>query len=56
MIERYCLPAMSRVWGEENKYQKWLDVEIAACEAQEYAWIHQGSVADNACDVGVQDS
>jgi adenylosuccinate lyase len=33
MIERYCLPAMSRVWGEENKYQKWLDVEIAACEA-----------------------
>lgn len=33
MIERYSLPAMKAVWGEENKYQAWLDVEIAACEA-----------------------
>jgi adenylosuccinate lyase len=23
---------MQRVWSDENRYQKWLDVEIAACE------------------------
>lgn len=34
MIERYSLPKMRAVWQEENKYQKWLDIEIAACEAQ----------------------
>ena len=32
MIERYTLPEMGRVWSEENKFQKWLDVEIAVCE------------------------
>jgi adenylosuccinate lyase len=24
---------MTAIWSQENKYQKWLDVEIAACEA-----------------------
>jgi adenylosuccinate lyase len=33
MIERYSRPAMERVWSDENKYDRWLDVEIAACEA-----------------------
>ncbi len=33
MIERYCRPRMKQVWSEANKYDKWLDVEIAACEA-----------------------
>ncbi|WP_418791694.1 adenylosuccinate lyase [Phosphitispora sp. TUW77] len=33
MIERYTLPEMGRIWTLENKFQKWLDVEIAACEA-----------------------
>jgi adenylosuccinate lyase len=32
MIQRYTLPEMARIWSEENKFQKWLDVEIAACE------------------------
>src|SRR5687768_15527519 len=32
MIERYTLPEMSAVWSEENKFQKWLDVELAVCE------------------------
>jgi adenylosuccinate lyase len=32
MIERYTLPEMGAVWSEENKFQKWLDVEIAVCE------------------------
>jgi adenylosuccinate lyase len=32
MIERYTLPEMGRIWSPENKFQKWLDVEIAVCE------------------------
>src|SRR2546427_4858132 len=32
MIERYTLPEMGALWSEENKFQKWLDVEIAVCE------------------------
>lgn len=34
MIERYSLPEMHAIWEQENKYQCWLDVEIAACRAQ----------------------
>ncbi len=33
MIERYSRPQMKKVWSEENKFDKWLDVEIAVCEA-----------------------
>src|SRR5688572_989561 len=32
MIGRYTLPEMGAVWSEENKFQKWLDVELAVCE------------------------
>jgi adenylosuccinate lyase len=32
MIERYTRPEMGAVWTEENKFQKWLDVELAVCE------------------------
>jgi adenylosuccinate lyase len=32
MIERYTLPEMGSVWSLQNKFQKWLDVEIAVCE------------------------
>src|SRR5258708_10689392 len=32
MIDRYTLPEMGAVWSEQNKFQKWLDVEIAVCE------------------------
>jgi len=32
MIERYTLPEMGAVWSLENKFRKWLDVEIAVCE------------------------
>lgn len=34
MIERYTLPEMGKIWREETKFQKWLDVELAVCEAQ----------------------
>src|SRR5829696_9983019 len=32
MIERYTLPEMGALWSAQNKFQKWLDVEIAVCE------------------------
>ncbi len=32
MIARYTRSEMGRVWSEENKFQKWLDVELAATE------------------------
>ncbi len=34
MIERYTLPAMGNLWTDRYKYQTWLEVEIAVCEAQ----------------------
>lgn len=33
MIARYTRPEMGKIWTEENKFQKWLDVELAVCEA-----------------------
>lgn len=33
MISRYTRPEMGRIWTSENRYMKWLEVEIAACEA-----------------------
>jgi len=33
MIERYSRPEMKKVWSDENKYDKWLEVEIAVCDA-----------------------
>ena len=33
MIKRYSRPKMAAVWEPNNKFQKWLDVELAACKA-----------------------
>ena len=33
---------MKKVWSDENKYQKWLDVELAACEA----WTDEGIIPE----------
>lgn len=33
MIDRYTLPKMREIWSEENKFRKWLEVEMAVCEA-----------------------
>ncbi len=33
MIERYTLPEMGEIWTENAKFQSWLKVEIAACQA-----------------------
>ena len=32
MIPRYTRADMGRVWSDENRFQKWLDVELAAAE------------------------
>lgn len=44
MIERYTRPAMGAVWTDENRYQAWLDVELAICEA----WADQGRIPRDA--------
>ena len=33
MIPRYTRPAMGQIWSDENKFRKWLEVELAASEA-----------------------
>ena len=33
MIPRYSREKMTAIWSPENRYQKWLDIEILACEA-----------------------
>lgn len=33
MIKRYSFPKMQSIWTLENKFAKWLEVEIAVCEA-----------------------
>ncbi len=33
MIERYTLQRMAKVWTDENRFSKWLDIEILICEA-----------------------
>ncbi len=34
MIQRYSREIMARLWSQANKYQTWLDVELAVVEAQ----------------------
>jgi len=46
MIERYTLPEMGAIWSEENKYQKWLQVELAVCEA----WAKLGQIPKNSLE------
>ncbi|NOZ26187.1 MAG: adenylosuccinate lyase [Nitrospirae bacterium] len=44
MIPRYTRKVMEEIWSLENKYRKWLDVEIAACEA----WADIGAIPRDA--------
>ncbi len=34
MIPRYSRPEMSAIWTEQAKYERWLEVEIAVCDAR----------------------
>jgi adenylosuccinate lyase len=46
MIPRYTRPEMGRIWSDESRYQRWLDVEIAALAA----WEEHGSVPAGTAD------
>src|SRR4028118_1517851 len=47
MIKRYTLPEMGGLWSEQNKFRKWLDVEIAVCEVHaEMGTIPQDALAE----------
>ena len=43
MIDRYSRPEMKKIWSDENKYDKWLKVELAACEA----WTQLGKIPED---------
>ena len=45
MIPRYTRPEMGRIWTDENKFQKWLDVEIATAEVEAEAGLIPKSAA-----------
>jgi len=47
MIERYTLPEMAKIWSDENRFSKWLQIEILACEA----WADLGKVPKEAVKV-----
>jgi len=47
MIERYSRPDMVRIWEPENRFKKWLDVEIAACEI----WTRLGKIPESSLAV-----
>ena len=47
MIERYSRPAMKKVWSEDNAFDLWLRVEIAACQA----WSDLGVVHQDEMDL-----
>src|ERR1700730_16009073 len=41
MIERYSLPEMAAIWSTKHKTDKWLEVEILACEG----WAREGVIS-----------
>lgn len=40
MIDRYCTDAIEAIWSRQAKYQRWLEVELAICEA----WHRRGVI------------
>ena len=37
MIDRYTRPSLAAIWSDSRRYDVWLQVELAACEAMEGA-------------------
>ncbi|MBN2576566.1 MAG: adenylosuccinate lyase [Deltaproteobacteria bacterium] len=35
MIDRYTRPSLAKIWSDGRRYETWLKVELAACEAME---------------------
>jgi adenylosuccinate lyase len=46
MIERYSRKEMTDIWSEQNQFQAWLDVELAACRA----WSKIGKIPSDDVD------
>jgi adenylosuccinate lyase len=46
MIERYETEEMKGIWSDENRFRKWLDVELAVCEA----WAEEGRIPPEAME------
>jgi len=46
MIRRYTREEMGSIWTDQNRYQKWLDVELAVCEA----WQELGEIPPKALE------
>ncbi|MCK4860207.1 MAG: adenylosuccinate lyase [Candidatus Omnitrophica bacterium] len=44
MIERYSLSEMKKNWSQENKFRKWLEIEILVCEV----WAELGQIPQEA--------
>ncbi|MEJ7654734.1 MAG: lyase family protein, partial [Chloroflexia bacterium] len=42
MIERYTLPEMGGHWSDARRYERWLQVELAVCEA----WTKHGVIPE----------
>ena len=40
MIERYSRPKMKKIWSDKSKFDQWLNIEIAVCEA----WAELGQI------------
>lgn len=47
LIERYSRPQMKRVWADKNKYDKWLHVQLAVCQA----WTEEGVIPKSDFDL-----
>jgi len=46
VISRYSRPAMARIWSDEGKLERWLEVELAALDA----WAELGAVPVDAAE------
>ncbi len=46
MIERYSLPGMQKLWSDENRFQKMLEIELAVCQA----WSKKGKIPKKALE------
>jgi adenylosuccinate lyase len=38
---------MANLWTDEAKYQKWLEIEVSACEA----WAQLGEIPKEICQI-----
>jgi adenylosuccinate lyase len=46
MIPKYSRPEMAAIWSDKGKYDRWLEVEIAVCDA----WAERGDISKEAAE------